>query len=163
MTDAARIQPLVYGGTGSHSDRLSMPDFLPDRLEAGTPNIAGLFGLEAALAHPPDPNHDFSDFVNLLDSVGELSHIRTVTALDRAYQGELFSIVDSRRSASELAQLLYDRYGIETRAGLHCAPLAHQTLGTDESGGTVRIAPSVYHRKSDFDRLLVALSEIDRE
>ena len=80
MKDATQIQPLVYGGTGSRSDSFSMPDFLPDRLEAGTPNIAGLFGLEAALAHAPDPKHDRSDFDELLRAIDNLNNIRTVRA-----------------------------------------------------------------------------------
>lgn len=153
------ISPLVYGGTGSKSESFAMPDFFPDCFEAGTPNIAGIFGLGAALHHPPASSHSHEQFLYL---VKELERIDSLTVFRGAYlhnQGELFSVTHRSMSCSQLSQLLSEKYEIQTRSGLHCAPLAHTTIGTFPTG-TVRIAVSPYHTFDDFEYLIRCLKEI---
>jgi selenocysteine lyase/cysteine desulfurase len=70
-----------------------------------------------------------------------------------------FSITSGAMDSSTLGMRLYEDYGIETRLGLHCAPLAHRRIGTFPSG-TVRISPSVYHTPRDFAVLHAALTGI---
>ena len=153
------LNPLIEGGTGSRSESSAMPGFLPDRFEAGTPNIAGLYGLRAALLHRPVPAHTREDFLGLIRAIRQLPGLSVQAALVEEHQGELFSITAGSMDSSTLGLRLYERYGIETRLGLHCAPLAHRRIGTFPSG-TVRISPSVYHSPRDLALLLAALTEI---
>ncbi len=154
--------PLINGGTGSRSDSWETPAFLPDRFEAGTPNIAGIFGLYGALSEKPEPRHSGDDFLKLVDAVSSVSGILVHSAADRKSQGEVFSIsmdtsvLNDAVTVSDFGMVLYSGFGMETRIGLHCAPLAHQTIGTFPEG-TVRIAPSVYHSMDDFNRLIEAI------
>ena len=153
------LKPLIEGGTGSRSESSAMPGFLPDRFEAGTPNVAGLFGLRAALLHRPVPAHTREDFLGLIQAVRQLPGLSVQAALAEEHQGELFSITSASMDCSTFGMRLYEDYGIETRLGLHCAPLAHRRIGTFPSG-TVRISPSVYHSPWDLALLLAALTEI---
>jgi len=155
------LAPLVCGGTGSRSASFDMPAFLPDRFEAGTPNIAGIFGLLGALKNRPRPGHTREDFRWLRAQVRELPNIRFYGADDFRHQGAVFSFNNGACDCSATGARLNDEYEIETRTGLHCAPLAHQTIGTFPQG-TVRIAPSVYHSRSDFEYLLQAITKISR-
>jgi cysteine desulfurase family protein len=156
---ADRIAPLLWGGTGSRSSSYDMPDFLPDKFEAGTPNVAGIFGLRAALMHRPEPHHTRHDYLSLVDEVARLRGVRVLRASSVDCQGETFSIVHESRMSSEVTSALAEKYGIDTRAGLHCAPLAHQTLGTSPRGA-VRIAVGPYHAAADFQHLLRCLHEV---
>ena len=155
------LQPLMFGGTGSRSASFEMPSFLPDRFEAGTPNIAGIFGLLGALKNRPDARHTKEDLRWLCDEVRRLPSVIFYGADDFSDQGSLFSINHKAHDCSEFAERLCDEFGVETRSGLHCAPLAHKTIGTFPQGA-VRIAPSVYHSRADFEFLLEALTEVAR-
>lgn len=149
IRDHTRLHPLLYGGTGSNSEHYAMPEFLPDRFEAGTPNIVGIFGLKAALEHRPAACHSTKDFLLLLEKIRMNKKVKLFCASDSGYQAEVFSISSQSMSVSEISQRLYTEYKIETRCGLHCAPLAHKTLKTFPSG-TVRFVPSLFHTREDL-------------
>ena len=153
------IQPLLLGGTGSNSEQLIMPEFLPDRFEAGTPNVAGLFGLEAALANKPKPAYSKKDLEMLLDNIRSIPSIRLHAASDFRLQGSLFSLTHQTMDSSEFSWKLSSEFNIETRSGLHCAPLAHQHLGTAPSG-TCRISLSPYHRPDNLAYLFESLQKL---
>ncbi len=159
--DPQTVEPLLLGGTGSNSEHLAMPEFLPDRFEAGTPNVAGIFGLEAALSYPPEALHHRDDFQELLTAIQAISDFRLYAAEDFNQQGSLFSLTHKSLTSAELSWRLDDGFGIETRAGLHCAPLAHRHLGTAPDG-TCRFSLSPYHAKADLDYLLNALIKVAR-
>ncbi len=150
------LEPLIYGGTGSKSEAFEMPDFMPDKFEAGTPNIAGIFGLGAALKNRIECRHLKEEVLDLIEKIKTIGKYRVFCALDAANQGHLFSISSDFASVSDLGFNLYRKYGIESRVGLHCAPLAHRTLGTYPHG-TLRISPSIYHTKEDFNEILNSL------
>lgn len=153
------VEPLIYGGTGSVSESTAMPSFAPDVFEAGTGNIAGIFGLLAAIEHAPTPAHTHQEYLAFIDAVAALPGITVLRAADRERQGNLFSFRHERLDPATIATSLSERFGIEVRAGLHCAPLAHQTLGTFPAG-TVRLAPSRLHTPADFEHVLRALREL---
>ncbi len=159
LPEAYGLRPLYEGGTGSRSESFETPAFLPDRFEAGTPNIAGIFGLWASLTHPPERQHSRKDFLNLKRALAALPGCRVWEAENEEHQGPLFSISVEGKDPSELGMALYEKQGIETRLGLHCAPLAHQHLGTYPEG-TVRIAPGPYHKPSDFEILVSAVEAL---
>jgi cysteine desulfurase family protein len=155
------LLPLVYGGTGSRSESFAMPDFGPDRFEAGTPNIVGILGLGAALRNRPEPAHSRQDFLDFLAAARNIPRIEVYAADSPSVQGNLFSFRVQGSDPSETARRLFDGFGFEIRAGLHCAPEAHRTLGTFP-GGTVRIAPSRFHTVTDFEAVLAAIASVGR-
>jgi len=159
LRDPATVEPLVQGGTGSASASYEMPGFAPDCFEAGTGNLAGLFGLLAAVEQRPVPQHSRQDFLDLVEGLRGLPGVNVLAAHEPDDQGELVSVRHDRHSSSWLGDELQRRFGIEVRVGLHCAPLAHRTLGSFP-GGTVRIAPSPYHSPADFADLLTCLREL---
>jgi cysteine desulfurase family protein len=155
------VAPLLFGGTGSRSESFAMPDFLPDRFEAGTPNVTGIFGLYGALTAGVTPRHTPEDFLQLIAAAERLDGVTVLRAEHAAAQGPLFSVGHQSIDSGELAHMLQSRFSLETRPGLHCAPLAHTTLGTFP-GGTVRFAVSPYHTPGDFDYLIDALAAVTR-
>lgn len=165
--DFKKIKPLKYGGTGSLSNKIDQPDFLPDRFESGTLNVAGLSGLlagseyiqkktggiEAILSHKSKLQNYFiqqaemfvQDFIcyssSNLPSAGVV-----------AFRLNKFSISDT-------VQILSDKYGIMCRQGLHCSPLAHQTIGTFPEG-TLRFGFGIFNTKEEIDTAVQALKSI---
>jgi selenocysteine lyase/cysteine desulfurase len=161
ISKTEKVLPLFYGGTGSRSESYEMPEFLPDKFEAGTPNVAGIYGLLGAINDRPTPAHREQDFINLLNEVDKIPFLKLHRAKDTHAQGLLFSISHIELSCSKIAEKLYEKFSIEIRSGLHCAPLAHKTIGTFPSG-TARFAPSIYHTPKDFEYLLEALHMLNK-
>ena len=156
------LTPLLHGGTGSNSEYYEMPEVYPDRLEGGTHNIVGIAGLEAAISSPPEIKHSRNDFLKLLDRVSAIDGVTVLKANLPEHQGEVFSILHSRISPDELAWQLLDSFGCDTRVGLHCAPLAHHTLGTFPDGA-VRISLSGFHTVEDLEFLAQAILKISEQ
>lgn len=154
-----KINTYIHGGTGSKSDSYQMPDIYPDRFEAGTPNIAGLVGLAAALENRPKPLHGFDDFCNCVNTLRQTPGVTVYASVESCrqdMQAEVFSFTHSKYSTSELCDLLYRNHGCEIRAGLHCSPLAHKTLGTLPEGA-LRLSFSPFHTPEDITTLTNAI------
>ena len=153
--------PLLRGGTGSQSLLQEMPAELPDRLEAGTHNMPGIAGLLEGLRFVQRQG-----VARIADYEGELGRYAAQRLADipgvEVFSGpEQTGVVSFRVSGwdcEELGEALASR-GIALRAGLHCAPLAHRTAGTLETG-TVRFSPSVFNRRQEVDRLTREVSGI---
>ncbi|MEG1664011.1 MAG: aminotransferase class V-fold PLP-dependent enzyme [Mucinivorans sp.] len=159
MREATGIQTFIHGGTGSRSDALLMPDFLPDRLEAGTPNIVGIVGLNAALENPLPIGHSHQEFMAFMNTVGKIDGIKLLSSTNRNTQGELFSLTHNHLKPSQIAQQLWSIYGIEVRSGLNCAPVAHRHLGSYPDGG-VRVSIGRGQTIDDFNYFTQAIQEI---
>jgi len=147
--DAARCAVLMEGGTGSRSAEQEMPDFLPDRLEAGTHNVPGIAGLLAGVR--------FVKAYSLSSICAEERGLAALAAdgLRQIPGTDVFARDDLRwqtgvlsfRCAGIPTEIIGDRLaekGIAVRTGLHCAPLAHRTAGTLDTG-TVRISFSAFN------------------
>ena len=153
--------PLLRGGTGSQSLLQEMPAELPDRLEAGTHNMPGIAGLLEGLRFVQRQG-----VARIADYEGELGRyaaqrladIPGVEVFSGPEQTGVVSFPVSGWDCEELGEALASR-GIALRAGLHCAPLAHRTAGTLETG-TVRFSPSVFNRRQEVDRLTREVSSI---
>ena len=131
--------PLAFGGTGSDSIRREMPDYLPERLEAGTVNVPGIAGLAAGLRYV---SHIGVDVIGARERTQAAKLVKGLQKLGlTVYSGPDQSGTVSfvpRGDCEELGEKLAQR-GIAVRAGLHCAPLAHESAGTLDTG-TVRIS-----------------------
>lgn len=143
VTDAlaGELEPLLSGGTGSMSESLDMPPFLPDRLEAGTLNLPGIFGLGAALDYLEGEGealrvreHKLAGHLWARLMELEEDGIRVLGSRNPLNRTGVVSIDFLKADNGEMAFRLEQEYGIQTRCGLHCAPLAHQTLGTFPQG-----------------------------
>ena len=150
------LRPFTLGGTGSDSASFAMPAFLPDRFEAGTPNIVGIVGLGAALSHRPRPAHSPADYAALRAKLAMMPHLVLYQASAAENQGDLFALNATHVDCARFATHLYHNFGIETRTGLHCAPLAHQTHKSCPEG-SVRFSLSPYHTPQDLDFLAQAI------
>ena len=142
---AKETRPWATGGTGSKSDLLEMPDFLPDKFEAGTQNLPGIVGLLAALDYIQ--SHKQAIIENeqtmtalLLSYFTSDSRIRVVGSETLHERTNVVSVDFSPLDNAQVAHELFLDAGIETRVGLHCAPTAHRSLGTFPTG-TVRFSP----------------------
>ena len=162
MRQPDTVQPLHLGGTGSNSEHLAMPESMPDRFEAGTPNMVGIYGLLAALDNAPEPQHSRSDFLALMAAIEALPGYRIQRTENPDAQGEVISLRHDCIDAATLSWQLEKTFGIETRPGLHCAPLAHRFLNSFPDG-TCRLSPSPLHTTADFDYLVTALAAITGE
>ncbi len=131
--------PILYGGTGSASRELTMPDALPDRLEAGTVNVPGIAGLGAGISYIQKIGlNNIKDATHrqMIRCIGGLQKIglHPIAGADQLGTVSFVPPRDTEEVATELAQK-----GIAVRAGLHCAPLAHESAGTLDTG-TVRVS-----------------------
>ena len=152
-------EPLLMGGTGSDSIRQDMPEYLPERLEAGTVNVPGIAGLSEGLAYLQREG---------VENIGRREHTQAeacAAGLEKLgcrvfsgpHQAGTVSFLPGH-DCEEFAQALGD-LGIAVRAGLHCAPLAHESAGTLESG-TVRVSFGYDARREQTERLLWAVSKL---
>lgn len=154
-------EPLIYGGTGGSSANPNMPNELPDRLEAGTHNVCGITGLMEGIKFvgKTRPENIRRHEVGLRKYTEDL--LRRDNRIE-LYCGEDQSGVLSVRIRGldcEQVGLALAKHGIAVRAGLHCAPLAHRSAGTFDTG-TVRISFSVFNRMEHVKRLSEAMKTI---
>lgn len=160
------MRPLREGGTGSQSEDERQPDFMPDKFEAGTQNAIGIVGLsegirwvlekgvDAIAAHDLDLVRTFIEGVSNVDG---LHYYGPRGVRDRL---GVFSVRIEGLDPYELAAILESSYGILTRPGLHCAPLAHAALGTLAYGGTTRLSFGPFLTKQDVYFSTEALADI---
>ncbi len=160
LDDRITQNPLLAGGTGSRSEEMRQPGFLPDALESGTPNVPGIAGLAAGIA-----------FVRAVGPANILAHEQALVrefarALEGARRIECFShpaqtgvlSLRVRGAPAETVAETLARQGVAVRAGLHCAPLAHRTAGTEETG-TVRFSLSFYSTAYQLEHAACLLLE----
>jgi len=153
--DYSRLRPLRYGGTGSRSDSIEHPDFLPDRFEAGTLNTVGIAGLLAGIEYlmasgGPERagEHKRALAGRFVDAArGSVPGFRPVHP-ELSQTGVVSFTIDGF-SPSEVGEYLDERC-VQSRVGLHCAPLAHQTLGTFPAG-TVRFSFGMFNALDEIE------------
>lgn len=162
------VEPLMHGGTGSHSESAVQPDILPDRYESGTLDAAGLAGLRAGVefvtAAGVDEVRRHEGELTMRLIAGLLAIPGSVVYGPREWEGRVGIVSFNLEgiAASEVATRLDRACGICVRAGLHCAPLAHRTIGTLETG-TARASFSYLNTADDVDCLLEALGDVARD
>jgi cysteine desulfurase family protein len=165
--DTKQIDPLVRGGTGSQSEKQEQPEFLPDKFESGTSNAVGIAGLGAGIRAVKEKGVQsiWEHEKNLVQVLREgLSVIKGVKLCCPAMPFESVGIVSftvQGKTVSEIGQRLDEEYDIMTRVGLHCAPAAHQTIGTFPQG-TVRLAPGIFTTMDEIKQALKAIEKVVR-
>jgi cysteine desulfurase/selenocysteine lyase len=162
------IEPVLRGGTGSRSEHETQPDFMPDRLEAGTPNTVGLAGLAAGLdfvlATGVDVirEHERRLTARFLQGLADVPGATVYGPPDADSRVAVVSLGLEGWSPSDLARSLERDFGLLTRPGLDCAPRAHRTIGTFPRG-TTRFSFGFFNTLSEIDAALEVLSRLARQ
>ncbi len=162
---AEQIPSYTTGGTGSKSHEEIHPRLLPDKYEAGTPNIVGLIGLLAGVESILDMGmqnrlkHEREMAQYFFEKIASLKNVRVIGSTDYSKKLPVFSLDFDGIDNAAASYLLADTFGIDNRPGLHCAPRAHQVYGTYPRG-TVRLSLSHYTTASEIDYAFDALKNI---
>jgi cysteine desulfurase family protein len=157
----------IEGGTGSLSESITQPDFLPDKFESGTLNAPGIAGLLSGIEFINREGLDSirekeqylsQEFINGLLNIDSIKLYGDPNASNRT---SAISINSSKISNSEFSFILDNEFGIVTRSGLHCAPLAHKTIGTFPQG-TIRFSFGCFNDIKDVNYALSSINNIIR-
>lgn len=166
---AKSIKPLIYGGTGSASDSLMQPEIMPDKFESGTGNTPGILGLKAALEFLMAKENPYEIFEHkaamierLQNGVKNLQGVRCLGNPDAKKRLGVLAVDFTEHDNSEVAYWLNKYYGISTRVGMHCAPMAHETYGSYPQGA-VRFSVSYATTEEEIDYTVDALAKILKE
>ena len=156
------VEPLIEGGTGSASESILQPNYMPDRFEAGTLNLPGIYGLNASLKYLMSEGittirekelNLVHRFIQKVQTIPGIQLIGPEQIQDRTGIASLnFPHLDN----AEISYQLFKGFGIMTRCGLHCAPSAHQTLNTFPHG-TIRFSFSHFNTILDVDYAINSL------
>lgn len=161
-----RMQTTREGGTGSASESPRQPAALPDRFEAGSHNAVGLAGLLAAVEWLNERGlrslraHELSLCRAMSERLSEIRGLHWFGPRDAEQRVGVFSVRVDGVPPAELANALDRDFAILTRSGLHCAPLAHRTIGTLAAGGTTRLSLGAFHEVGDIDAAAEALARV---
>jgi len=161
------LMPLIFGGTGSKSDKDIQPDFLPDSLESGTLNIIGLAGLKAAVSYLLKiglnniRNHEKLLLSKFIENASKIKNIIIYGSKDPETQVSLVSFNFKNINPSTAGLILDKKYSIMSRIGLHCNPSAHKVIGTFPEG-TIRFSFSYFNSLEEIDYSINALSEMSK-
>jgi len=161
-------EPILFGGTGSRSDLETMPDFAPDRYEAGTQNTPGIAGLGAGVEFLLERGvneiraHEVALMRRLMDGLASIDGLTIYGPRDPAQKTGVVLFTFDGVDPAEIGDRLDTEFGIAVRVGLHCAPQAHRTIGTFPAGG-VRMSPGFFNTAEEIDRTVAAVGQIARE
>jgi cysteine desulfurase/selenocysteine lyase len=164
VREGVSVRPLAYGGTGGDSQPPTMPDSYPDHLEAGTQNSPGIAGLAAGVQWILDRGigelHGREALLKkrLLDRIAKIPELRVVSTSGSEGVG-IVTMVHDRLPSSELAAAVERSHGVQGRAGLHCAPEAHEVLRTSRYGA-FRLSVGWATSESDIDIAAAALQSV---
>ncbi|MEW5949321.1 MAG: aminotransferase class V-fold PLP-dependent enzyme [Thermodesulfobacteriota bacterium] len=162
-----RLNPLKRGGTGSRSESWAHPDFLPDRYESGTPNTLGIAGLDAGIRFIREQgierirDHELQLIRQMMEGLGGIRGVKIYGPQAADEKTAIVSLNIEGKSPSEVCLTLDRKYGIMTRGGLQCAPIAHKTIGTFPDG-TVRLSLGYFNTMEEVDQVIRAIDEISR-
>lgn len=165
IREGLNIDILKEGGTGSRSEDLFQPDLLPDKYESGTHNTPGIVGLNEGVKFifkegiDKIKEHEEELCKYMLERLDEVPNIKIYGPKDANKRASVISINIGNMDSGEITFLLDSEYDIATRSGIHCAPLAHKTLGTLEQGA-VRFSIGYFNTKEEIDKAITALKQI---
>ena len=162
-----RLQSIRSGGTGSESHTTVQPTTLPEKYESGNLNVPGIVGLGAGAKWLAERGivavreHAVTLTERLLAGLRGLNGIRVVGPPDASSRVGVVSLTIDGYDPQEAAAVLATSFGIQSRAGMHCAPLMHKALGTDAHGGTLRLSVAPFSTTDDVDAAIEALKQME--
>ena len=162
------LQPLYFGGTGSDSLNLSLPENGNNRYEVGSPDIAAVAALGKALeltvkCAGRDLLHERKLLENLRRGLSDVEGVSVLGAQPLEKSTGILSFVCDRYQADELGMILDEDFELAVRTGYHCAPLVHDIIGSVQYGGTVRVSMGRFTTEADVQALVEAVKELMEE
>lgn len=166
IREGVDIAPFKVGGTGVKSYLKEQPEELPTRLEAGTLNGHGIAGLSAAVdymnRHPERYAEEHALMQRFYEGVRDIPGVKVYGDFSGQLRAPIVALNIRDYSSGEVADLLFQDYGIAVRSGAHCAPLMHQALGTAEQGA-LRFSFSSFNTLEETEEAIRAVREIAEE
>ena len=162
----AELAPLGQVGTGTESELDEQPERMPEKYESGNLNVVGIVGLAAALDHLEETGlsvveqHLRDRTTELIEGFSGVRGLQLYGPADAARQVGVVSINVGSYDPQEVASILDQAYSIQTRAGLHCAPLMHRALQSVAQGGTLRFSPGWFTTAEEIQIAVQAVAEI---
>ncbi|MGE4284679.1 MAG: aminotransferase class V-fold PLP-dependent enzyme [Clostridia bacterium] len=159
------LDTLKEGGTGSISESFYQPDFAPDRYESGTLNTPGIAGLNEGAKYilktgiTEIMRHEQELTKSLLEGLYSIKKVSVYGKQELEQRVGVISINIEGRDCVEVCNELDENYNIASRAGLHCAYMAHQTIGTLHTG-TIRLSIGHFNTRKDVNKVLKAVNQI---
>jgi len=166
--ERVNLEPWREGGTGFEPASLSQPEELPFKLESGTPNTVGIAGLRAGVEYVLSRGiqtirkHEQKLTGKLINALKDDPRFILYGTTDISKKVGILSINIKGYKPAEVGAILDQSFDIAVRPGLHCAPFAHQVLGTFPDG-TIRISPGFFNTEADIDQLITVLDKIASE
>ena len=163
-----QLEPIRQGGTGTRSESDVQPDSLPDRYEAGNHNVLGIIGLAAGVAElqrcgvAQIRRHHEALTTRLLTGLSSLPGVTLYGPRDARRQVGVVSINVTGYDPQEVAGALDQAHRVQVRAGIHCAPRMHRSLGTESVGGTVRFSVGSFNTEAEIDTAIQAVDSFVR-
>jgi len=163
-----KLKELKEGGTGSASDILYQPDILPDKFESGTPNAPGIIGLgegvkyilETGMGNIRKKEEELTS--HFIEELLKIDGIKIYGPLNAKEQGAVVTLNIRDEDSSEVSYILDEEYNIGVRSGLHCAPLAHKTVGSFKQGA-VRFSFGPFNTHEEIEMGVKAIKKISKE
>jgi cysteine desulfurase family protein len=168
IREGLQVEQFIQGGTGSASYSLSQPEEMPDKFESGTPNAPGIIGLGKGIQYinrrgMDNIRHHEEDLTRyFIEEAARIDGIKLYGPLDASRQGAVVTLNIRDLDSSEISFVLNEEFGIYVRPGLHCAPLAHETIGTMEQGA-VRFSFGPFNVLEELEYAINALHRISKE
>jgi len=161
-----QTEPFRLGGTGTSSEQTQQPEEMPFRLESGNLNVGGILGLGAGLEFIE--SHTITSISSHLDELighfikfaNNQSGIEVYSLSGDDCGAGVVSFRVENMSPSDVANVLDSQFGIQVRSGLHCSPLVHQSIGSDNLQGTVRVSVGHFNTLADIDALADAITQL---
>jgi cysteine desulfurase family protein len=157
------LVPLFQGGTGSHAEELMQPIERPWGFESGTPNTPGIAGLGVGVQFVLETGmsviyrHEMNLLHQLWAELQQIDAVEMVTPKKPVLP--LLSFRIQGMDSVEVATILDQHYQIGVRAGFHCAALAHQHIGTADTGA-IRVSPGYFNTFQEIEQFIQAIKEI---
>lgn len=159
--DKTDVEPLIYGGTGTLSFDLNQPQFYPEKLESGTLNLPSIFALLEGVNYIFPNMQNFSELLTKMTTAlfDGLKTIDGVSLYSMPNPCGIVAFSVKNIPSTTVADILDTEYDIAVRSGLHCAPLMHKYLRTEENG-LVRVSLAVQNTSSEISFFINAINEI---
>ena len=163
---ADQVESLRQGGTGTRSEDETQPVTLPEKLESGNHNAPGLIGLRASIEYVLKQGvstlrkHEQQLTAQLLDGFQQLNSFQMTGPQVVENRVGVVSLISETAEPQVLASILDENFGIQIRAGLHCAPRIHACIGSTAAGGTLRFSPGPFTTVEQIDTTISAMQDL---
>lgn len=165
IKEGLKIKPSLQGGTGTHSENLFQPALMPELMESGTLNTPGIIGLGQAIEFINNYGlkkirlHKYNLLKRLHEGLAEIEGVKIYSKNSLEMNSGIVAFNVEGFEPTEVSRILDQKYDIASRAGLHCAPLAHSTIGATKTG-EVRLSMGCFNSIEEIDITIKALQNI---